>query len=199
MKELSIEEKAKRYDEAIETARKINIGEGVAAPPNWTVLEVVFPELKESDDERIRKEIISYLKRKVETSPSIPAAIGYWIAWLEKQGEQKTTWSENDEAIYYGVIETEQYMLDVVNGIKKFDVGNILIKEECTRELNWLKFLKDRLQHQPTWKPSNEQMKALEFVIESLDNMFQAIGHIDNVTKPRLKEILITLKKLREE
>jgi hypothetical protein len=42
-------------------------------------------------------------------------------------------------------------------------------------------------------------MKALEFVIESLDNMQQAIGYIDNVTKPRLKELLEQLKKLREE
>lgn len=50
-----------------------------------------------------------------------------------------STWSEEDEAIYDGIIETELYMLDVVNGIKKFDVGNVSIKEECTRELNWLR------------------------------------------------------------
>ena len=50
-----------------------------------------------------------------------------------------SNWSEEDEAIYNGIIETELYMLDVVNGIKKFDVGNVSIKEECTRELNWLR------------------------------------------------------------
>ena len=56
MKELlSIEEKARAYDEALETARKINSGEGVPAPPGWTVCEVIFPELRESEDERIRK------------------------------------------------------------------------------------------------------------------------------------------------
>ena len=30
-------------------------------------------------------------------------------------------------------------MLDVVNGIKPFSVGNEQIREECTKELNWLK------------------------------------------------------------
>ena len=51
---------------------------------------------------------------------------------------------------------------------------------------------------QAQWKPSDEQMKALEFVVKSLDNMLKAIGHIDNITKPRLEEILKALKKLRE-
>jgi hypothetical protein len=40
---------------------------------------------------------------------------------------------------------------------------------------------------------------ALEFVIESLDNMFTAIGYMDNYTKPHLEEILGALKKLMEE
>jgi hypothetical protein len=42
-----------------------------------------FPELCESEDERIRKEIIAYLKdRDFDIEKS-------WIPWLEKQGEQK--------------------------------------------------------------------------------------------------------------
>lgn len=30
---MTLEEKAKAYDEALETARKLNSGEGIAAPP----------------------------------------------------------------------------------------------------------------------------------------------------------------------
>ena len=80
------------------------------------------PELKESEDEKwIPKEIIKYLKEKGDFRSC-------WIAWLEKQceqkiktpeeslgidsytynkivdeciyGEQKPTWSEEDEEIY---------------------------------------------------------------------------------------------------
>ena len=42
--------------------------------------------VKESDDERIRRDIIRYLKK---TSPAIGGNIEKMLAWLEKQGEQK--------------------------------------------------------------------------------------------------------------
>ena len=61
---MTTEEKAKAYDEALETARKINSGEGVAAPSDWTVYEVIFPELKESEDKKIKKALIAYFKAK---------------------------------------------------------------------------------------------------------------------------------------
>ncbi len=54
----------------------------------------------EKEDERIRKEIIAILKYKYE---HYPKASKYrnapqWVAWLEKQGEQKSSeWSDDDE------------------------------------------------------------------------------------------------------
>ena len=56
MKELSIEEKAKRYDEAIERAKEINREHSrLGFKPSDDVL-CIFPELKESEDERITAE-----------------------------------------------------------------------------------------------------------------------------------------------
>ena len=46
-----------------------------------TAMRVLVPELKESEDERVRKEIISYIKSSGAVTNS------NWIAWLEKQGE----------------------------------------------------------------------------------------------------------------
>lgn len=43
-----------------------------------------FPELAESEDERIRKEIIAFLEGFYANKNK-----DKWIAWLEKQGEQK--------------------------------------------------------------------------------------------------------------
>ena len=82
MKELSIEEKAKAYDEAIERAKEIH-NEHKAQP--FDVMLKVFPELAESDDERIRKALIRAFK-SLNT-------IKIWnviertdiLAWLEKQ------------------------------------------------------------------------------------------------------------------
>ena len=79
MKELSIKEKAKAYDEAIERAKKL-YGNGIA--------EEIFPELKESDDEKIRKEIISILRNAYWTSNK--NRFNELVACLEKQGKQLT-------------------------------------------------------------------------------------------------------------
>jgi hypothetical protein len=85
----TIEQKAKAYDKAIERAKEIN-NEHKAQP--FDVMLKVFPELAEPEDERIRKEIVDFIcwatdrgcitKEQREKSNS-------WLAWLEKQGEQK--------------------------------------------------------------------------------------------------------------
>ena len=295
MKELSIEEKAKRYDEAIKRANELNYVSDKDSLQRKTV-EHIFPELKESEEEKVRKEIVSYLKTRKGYTEAIKDP---WIAWLEKQGEQKPAheieptpifrigdilkrkgkdytfrvdriqggyyhcdrnngaffpieeqgnwglieqepawseedsdmlddivkslkkyqlqmpnyrvelqmrwlkslkdriqpqpkqkWSEEDEAIYYGVIETEQYMLDVVNGIKKFNVGNISIKEECTRELNWLKSLKGRVQPQPKQEWSEEDEKMYARIVRSYTSYEGRILNATNLSEDNRNNIL---------
>lgn len=55
MKELSIEQKAKRYDEALKEAVIAHKDEDRHLK---ATLERIFPELKESEDERIREKLI---------------------------------------------------------------------------------------------------------------------------------------------
>ena len=71
-------EKAKAYDEAIERTKKL-YSNGIA--------EEIFPELKESEDEKIRKEIISILRNAYWTSNR--NRFNELVAWLEKQGEKE--------------------------------------------------------------------------------------------------------------
>lgn len=89
MKELTIQEKAKRYDEAIEIANEIN-NKHKAQP--FDVMLKVFPELKESEDERIRKALIDYFDdaNKADENPlqSYGVHTDKAIAWLEKQYEK---------------------------------------------------------------------------------------------------------------
>ena len=87
MKEPTIEEKARRYDEAIEVARKIKNGEPINVPDGTLIPVAIFPELKESGDERVRNKLIEFFKGY---SPDKE----WWenitqediLAWLEKQG-----------------------------------------------------------------------------------------------------------------
>ncbi len=73
-------------------------------------LEYIFPELAESEDERIRKEIIQYIK---DLNKSGYLYDEEWIAWLEKQGKQPkkvSIWKHWKDGIAGGA-EGEQIFL----------------------------------------------------------------------------------------
>lgn len=122
MKELSIEEKAQRYDEAIEKAKEMikamtNIG-GVAKVDD---IQYLFPELKEPDDEEIRKYIISFIE--LNSGVNLPPDDAKeMLAWLEKQGEQKSV----------GKVEP------------KFNVGNWVVSD-LTGEVHKIARLSDKI------------------------------------------------------
>ena len=89
MKELSVEEKAKRYDNMFERLKEMynNNKTNVVAR---LICERYFPELKESEDERIRKKLVQFFKEKDEEDFEEWVPKAKVLAWLEKQGEQKT-------------------------------------------------------------------------------------------------------------
>ena len=93
MKELSIEQKAKRYDEAIEIARKIKNGEPINASNGTVIPDVIFPELKEDEDEKIRKWLIGYFNQYIVDDMlqvfSNDLHVKDIIFWLEKQGKKE--------------------------------------------------------------------------------------------------------------
>ena len=88
-------EKAKAYDEAIERARKL-YGNGIT--------EEIFHELKESEDEEIRRWIIDDIKFNISNEPlnnsEYKKKAEKAIAWLEKQGERNLP-SVNERAWLY--------------------------------------------------------------------------------------------------
>lgn len=82
------EEKAKAYDKAYKIAEGIH--RFSSNPAEIKRMEEIFPALKESEDEMIIKNIISWLKNI--DGQTIPINdYNSALAWLEKQGEQKST------------------------------------------------------------------------------------------------------------
>ena len=69
----------KKYNEALERARKLYEQGTITESLNY-----VFPELKESEDERVRKRIIHALHGDVLDMEETTKA----LAWLEEQGEK---------------------------------------------------------------------------------------------------------------
>jgi len=93
MKELSIEQKAQRYDEAIAHAKKLLKTIGNATLGNLVLkneFERMFPELAESEDDRIRKEMLQIAKESEDSfyMAMTPNKREKLIAWLEKQDEK---------------------------------------------------------------------------------------------------------------
>lgn len=117
MKELSVEQKARRYDEALAMAK-----ECITYIPDEAVNKYMlnmFPELKESDGERIRKQIISFLK-EFEHDHYRSLDFSSWIAWLEKQGQQ------NSNVIWHDVSEEpEKYRELLCEWYAKGDINHL--------------------------------------------------------------------------
>ena len=93
----------KLYKEALERAKK-ELKE--CGSPDWYSAKQIcriFPELHESEDERIRRKFIEALKGCGFTHFDNDFTIQEAIAWLEKQSEQKITNSKEDTdfTIYY--------------------------------------------------------------------------------------------------
>lgn len=180
MKGLSIEQKAKAYDEAKYIMKEYleSSNAGVIAE---NTIRKAFPELAESEDERIRKALMQNLKERFGTKGNMGEGLDMpdVLAWLEKQ-EQKPADSycqenckgfqetgkcfadgeckakreaeqEEDEEILDGIITD----VEVLKEQDKTKSG----KEAYQKEIDWLKSIR------PQWKPSEEMLEALYKVI----------------------------------
>lgn len=148
------EEKAKRYDEAITKARNIvnSINVGLIGKDSF---EAVFPELKESEDEKVREEIISFIKDNTLTYTENGAKSQIrWVAWLEKQKDKE--WSEEDEKGRGDALWCCKQAASIAKD--ENDMGN------CWYAEKWLKSLRP----QSHWKPSEEQIIALRWVLNNI-------------------------------
>lgn len=97
-----MEDYKKKYEDALERAKVINPGTA-----DYEVALKIFPELKESKDERIRKELIEYLnERKVVERLTDTRVKEEWISWLEKQGASVKLSEEEQNSFAKGVLSS---------------------------------------------------------------------------------------------
>ena len=113
-------EKAEAYDEALERARAINNGKDVDVESGTTICEYIFPELKESEDDKIKKEIISILRNTYWTSNR--NRFNELVAWLEKQGETTPILSN-----FSNIGKNEQKSADKIE--PKFKIGDWVVNK----------------------------------------------------------------------
>lgn len=115
---MTTEEKAKAYDEAFKRAKAVWRFSSNSA--EIMRMEEIFPELAESEDEKIRKGIISLIEFGLENKSAI--APGYNItkeealAWLEKQGECKDTFPIPTRETILSIWELGNDWKDITHG-----------------------------------------------------------------------------------
>ena len=137
MKELSIEEKAKAYDEAIKRLEDIKTGKCQKTFVfTEGLFDYIFPELKESEDESMVKFIKNQLfniKKTITENYELDAKLTKAICWIEKQCEQKIKTPEEslgtDSDTYNKIVDEciygEQKPIDKVE--PNFKVGDWVV------------------------------------------------------------------------
>lgn len=144
-----------KYEQALSKARQFS--EHPLQEDSAGIVEYIFPELKESEDERIRKELITWLQN-IEGQVLPIDRYNAALSWIEKQGEQKPAeWSEEDDGflnLLFAIFTNEH-----PNGV--FSTDNITVfKGNCVtsnRIIAWLKSIKNRVQPKQEWSEEDEQ------------------------------------------
>lgn len=94
-----------KYKQALKRARQFS--EHPLQEDSAYIAEYIFPELVEGEEEKIRKDIISYLRNeKIVKRYISDIEIDKWIAWLEKQ-KPNTNKREIDDAYLQGICDAK--------------------------------------------------------------------------------------------
>lgn len=143
----------KKYKDALERASKYNFDDAKQVVKD--LITYIFPELKESEDERIRKEIIETFKNLGDGK--IPVDINYAdiFTWLEKQKDCeyiKKDWLEHIKQSWYkeGFIDgkysnktPKEWTINdttTLNELIDFlENGTVKLQHDLTKYANWLK------------------------------------------------------------
>ena len=95
-----------KYKEAVKKVKNTILSD--LTRDSWVRAKIyeIFPELKESEDERIKNEIIAFVEQSIHRGGGIPIPReqeNKWLAWLEKQSEvAKTSGKELEPKFHPG-------------------------------------------------------------------------------------------------
>lgn len=136
----------KEYKEALERARDVYTYY-CDDREQLRKIESIFPVLKESEDERIKREIIEYVKTGTYRND--------WLAWLEKQGQVKDSANsqhenkmckENGDSLTHEDEMVRKELLAVVGDL-------VLPDDQQSRFVTWLE---KQGEQKPQGKPALE-------------------------------------------
>ena len=184
------EEKAKAYDEALEMAK--NVLETDLHESGVWAIKKIFPELKESEDEKIRKRIRLCLDECVHSDIIRDYERDECLAYLEKQKEQKHCWkpTETDVALFNKAVTTNKALTPA----ERAQLDVIRSKFGCCRATNCSGIVQKE-QKPAEW--SEEDKKMLNLTIEWAEIMSDQFSFADIEPKD-FRKIIAWLKSLKD-
>jgi hypothetical protein len=114
---------------------------------------------------------------------SFKAGVNWVLKSLKDRVQPKQEWSDVDKDILSRIIDDLKFLRDTVSIDPKYAVSII----DMEREIIWL----NSLRPQNKWKPSDEQMEALDWQVENTS--------VSSWQYKATKELMEDLKKLKEE
>lgn len=114
-----------KYNAALERAKAFEL------PEYKNIMASVFPELKESENERIRDSLINFLKSPFVHENITDEKVAPWIAWLEKQGKKQSIWTDRDRTMAFTLL-------------RDVDQMTYISEEGKNERLQWLNSLEDK-------------------------------------------------------
>lgn len=168
-----------------------------------TALGLLIPELRESEDEKIdekiREDIIGGLMWQRDNLksegphnnnlilPGFCLTVGKHLTYLEKQKDQKPTWSEEDEKMRDSILAELANHICYNKPLDGMPSGTGWTSYKYQQEMDWLTNRLKRIR--PSLKPREEQMEALRKAVNKL-------AKTDVADSVRLSIMYDNLKKL---
>ena len=163
----------KRYKEIIEAVRNIaDVNHSDEGIQNW--VKDNFPEIQESEDEKIRKVIVELVKCNERCGYSMINDIttSSMLSWLEKQcdkdklikelGEYKVKYTQEVLEKCMSNKDDERLRKTTIDFLKEFADKGYENAVEC---IDWLE--KQGESKSYSWKPTKEQYEALDYAYNS--------------------------------
>ena len=162
MKELSIEEKAKVYDEVVNKLRRF-MRQGIDPLITSADVQDFFPELKESEGERIKNLIYCLIRDRSDNGKLLEhngISVEEALDWVEKQGEKIDAIESFDTEFEKQV---SRLIASAIN--KEYEYNQGYVKWTANALLNYAKHELEKQGEQKPTKWSEEDDKNLERTI----------------------------------
>ena len=171
-------EALERAKEQLETAKGFDYKEGQIAHDIRETVYAIFPLLKESEDEKTRKALISFLKSPFVNENITDEKVAPWLAWLEKQGDSPIKWNKNTG----GNKPQENYsvLMKTTHGIAEGEwKGEFwfqyrwagIIKD--SEVLSWIELSDLEKQGETVWSEETDDDAWMNDIISKLENNLQ--------------------------